>query len=56
MSGAIRAISQNGLRARRCARGMLEDCRAIAATEFAVIELTPGVQDQIAELIKKAAG
>jgi len=25
-------------------------------TEFAVIELTPGVQDQIAELIKKAAG
>ena len=26
------------------------------ATEFAVIELTPGVQDQIAELIKKAAG
>ena len=37
MSGAIRAISQNGLRARRCARGMLEDCRAIAATEFAVI-------------------
>jgi uncharacterized protein YdhG (YjbR/CyaY superfamily) len=26
------------------------------ATEFAVIELTPGVQDRIAELIKKAAG
>src|SRR5207244_6091723 len=34
---AMKAVSQIWLRARRCARGMLEDCRAIAATEFAVI-------------------
>jgi len=37
MSGAMKAVSQIWLRARRCAGDMLEDCSAVAATEFAVI-------------------
>ena len=37
MSGAMKTVSQIWLRARRCAGDMLEDCSAVAATEFAVI-------------------
>jgi Flp pilus assembly protein TadG len=37
MSGAIKTVSKMWRRARRSTRDMLEDCSAIAATEFAVI-------------------
>jgi len=37
MSGAMQAATKTWLRAKRSARDMLEDCSAIAATEFAVI-------------------
>jgi Flp pilus assembly protein TadG len=37
MSSAMTAVSKMWLRARRSARDLLEDCSAIAATEFAVI-------------------